>query len=180
MIGPVIVPVRVAGRVMPLIVISPSKRTRCALDRACSVEKTTSGCRSASKNSGDSRWACRFSSLTSRLAIRADAGEAAVLERGVEVGDGAAERADAHVLDLERDRRVDAIGAVGAGRKSRLLCDAHLAVTSDKLTTQAYSKRLRAQDYSRGACGRPLGAHEAAKGGGMDARGAIEASWCRC
>src|SRR5581483_1960192 len=75
--------------------------------------------------------------------------QAAVLEGGVEIGDGAAERADAHVLHLERDRGVDAICTVRPGRKrGALLGDAHCRLTSRRLTTQAYVETLAHASYS--------------------------------
>ena len=46
------------------------------------------------------------------------AGEGRALERGVEVAEAAAEGADARVLDLERDVRMDGVdGPGGAGRR---------------------------------------------------------------
>src|SRR4051812_8074798 len=67
--GPVIVPVSVAGCVMPLIVISPSTVTLSPSRSMLLAEKPTTGCFSASKNSGESRCAWRFSSLTVMLSI---------------------------------------------------------------------------------------------------------------
>src|SRR5262249_53891038 len=52
-VGPTIVPRSVAGFVMPLIVMRPSTSTWSPSRRRVSVSNRTSGCRSASKNSGD-------------------------------------------------------------------------------------------------------------------------------
>src|SRR5471030_1333977 len=70
-VGPVIVPVSVAGLVMPFSVSSPSISTSSPSRRISSETKVSSGKRSASKNSGDSRCAVRFSSFSCRLAMRA-------------------------------------------------------------------------------------------------------------
>ena len=56
---------------MPLSVISPSILAS-PPSRVRSPSKLTTGWRSASKNSGESRWPCRFSSFVTRLAIFAE------------------------------------------------------------------------------------------------------------
>src|SRR5262249_44189585 len=58
---------------------------------------------------------------------RRAADELLAAEDGLEVGQRAAERADAHVLDSEADRRVNGVGLPDSGRDGLdCFCDAHL------------------------------------------------------
>ena len=116
------------GRATPLIVSSPLAVTSPALRSTSSAVKRSSGWRSASKKSGDCRWALRFSSLTSTLETCATPSRRARSPSAVELSrdlvELALERAG-HVVDLEPDRRVDGIELPGAGELAR--CgDAHV------------------------------------------------------
>jgi hypothetical protein len=97
---------------MPLIVISPSI-VALSPSRVSSPEKLTSGCRSASKNSGESRCVRRFSSFSRMLSMRAEPASlpsASVASKSstVPVKDG--------VGNLEADAGVDGVGLPDAGR----------------------------------------------------------------
>jgi hypothetical protein len=71
--GPVAVPFRIAGRVMPLIVISPSISTSSPVRRISREVNVTSGWRSASKNSGPSTLALIAAGSTTEMeSTRAD------------------------------------------------------------------------------------------------------------
>ena len=108
---------------------------------ASSVEKeTTRDGAPRRRTPATSGGACRFSSFVSRLAIRADAGEAAVLERGLEVRDGAAER---RRCPCTRPRRRPTNGrgrrcTCRSGIVRLLLCDAHVHILQVSLSTQLY------------------------------------------
>ena len=115
--GAIQVPVAVTGRVMPLIVSSPSTLAVPSSPSVDVVEvKVTSGWLAASKNSSPRTWARNCSGvrieIDSTLAAPSRRPSASV---AVDLVERALEERDALVADGEAEARVDGIGGVGAG-----------------------------------------------------------------
>ena len=118
--GAVQVPVAWTGRVMPLIVSSPSTVGGAVLAQVEQEEaKVTSGWFAASKNSAPSTCGAELLGRADgdRLDLRG-ALEAAVGQRGGDVVERAAEERDALVADGEAEARMDGIGDVGAAQRN--------------------------------------------------------------
>ena len=113
-------PVSSIGLVMPLIVISPVRRSLPSAAESPAVEwKLICGCCSTSKNSGEVRCVSRFSSPVSMLLTStlpdSDGRVAGGVDGALELAELAADGRDAHVTDLEADARMRGVDGVGAG-----------------------------------------------------------------